>query len=274
MLAEALESVCNQTRPADEIIVVDDGSQDGSAACAREFAGVKVIEQSQKGVAAARNRGIRASSHGLIAFLDSDDTWHPAKLMKQTAFMARNLNIPLSHTDEIWIRGGRRVNPGARYAKSGGAVFARCVEVCFIAASTVIVRRELFDEIGEFDESLPACEDYDFWLRTACNHEVGYLPEPLTTRREGHGDQLSHRVEYLDRYRIDALVKLLRLRALDREKESLVRQTLSDKIAITNRGLRKKGLSKELKKMQDIVAEFQIFEPLFDSRCGRERKSK
>ncbi len=255
MVAEALESIRDQTLSPDEIIVVDDGSTDQSAARARDFAGVRVITQAHRGVAAARNRGIRSSSHSLVAFLDSDDLWHPRKLEKQKAFMDRNRGYPLSHTDELWVRNGCRVNRGTRYAKSGGAVFARSVEVCFIAASTVMIRRRLFEEIGWFDESLPACEDYDFWLRTTCRHEVGYLPEPLATRREGHGDQLSHTVRFLDRFRIIALVNLLRQENLGSGERTLARKALSHKAAIVTRGLRKKGLSAEIEKLRAMVDE-------------------
>lgn len=272
MLVEALDSIRNQTLPADEIIVVDDGSTDGSGARAGEIPGVFVARQERQGVAAARNAGIRLCSNDLIAFLDSDDLWHPAKLEKQSAYMDSNREILLSHTDEIWMRKGCRVNPGARYAKAGGDVFARCLEVCFIAASTVLVRREIFDRIGWFDETFPACEDYDFWLRAACCHEIGYLAEALATRREGQVDQLSHTVPFLDRFRIDALVKLLRRNDIAPEKKALVRQNLTDKVAIVKSGLAKKGLLEEIEKLQLLADEFRLHTGQDDSSLGKREK--
>jgi glycosyltransferase involved in cell wall biosynthesis len=239
MLAEALESVRVQSCPADEIIVVDDGSTDESAAAAEAVPGVRVLRQSRLGVAAARNAGIRHSTGELIAFLDSDDLWHWDKLAIQADFMERNPGIVFSHTDEIWIRKGRRVNPPARYRKRGGDVLEACLDVCSIAASTVMARRSLFDEVGLFDETLPACEDYDLWLRTACCHRVGYIERALATRREGHAGQLSHTIPHLDEYRIRALVKLLEKGNVARGRIDSVVSALLDKTRIVLNGLEK-----------------------------------
>lgn len=251
MLKEAIESAIRQTSPPSEIIVVDDGSTDRSAATASLFPEVTLIRQPQRGVSAARNAGIRGASGLGIAFLDSDDIWDPRKLEIQGAFMEKNPSFPLTHTGEIWIRENRRVNPGSRYRKHGGDLFVHCLETCFIAASTVLARRDLFDAVGLFDEALPACEDYDMWLRVSSRFPVGYIDRPLTTRRASHAGQLSRTTPYLDRYRFKALAGLLRNPHLRPDRVEAVLHAMVRKATIMWTGMTKRGKSEEARKLKE-----------------------
>src|SRR5690349_4705242 len=210
MLAEAVASVLAQSYRDFELIVVDDGSTDGTAEDlrARFDARVNVIEQTRRGVAAARNRGVGAARGEYIAFLDSDDFWLARKLERQMAFVLA-ARREISQTEDIWIRNGVRVNPMKKHRKLSGDVFRASLELCLVSPSAVLMTRELFDGIGGFDESFPLCEDYDLWLRIAHNHDVDLLPEPLVVKRGGHTDQLSRSTWGLDRFRVRALKKLL-----------------------------------------------------------------
>ncbi len=173
-VGRALRSVLAQTRPPDEIIVVDDGSEDNTSGMIRStFPEITLITQANRGVSAARNVGINRASGEWIAFLDSDDEWQPDKLEKQLLTLAEHPDCPLCHTNEIWIRNGRRVDEGKRHTKSGGRIFKRCLPLCVISPSAAIIRRALFDEIGMFDEDLPVCEDYDMWLRICARSARG-----------------------------------------------------------------------------------------------------
>lgn len=242
LIARALESVMTQTAPPGEIIVVDDGSDDGTADHVRaSFPGVRVIEQDNRGVSAARNRGIAAARGRLLAFLDSDDTWLPDKLGRQLAAMARAPWARLCHTDEIWIRRGVRVNAMDKHRKAGGFIYERCLPLCAISPSSVLVDRRLLDEVGWFDESLPACEDYDLWLRICARHPVLFVDEPLLTKYGGHDDQLSRRYFGMDRFRIAALEKMLASGVLDDEQQQATLVTLRDKITVFASGARKRG---------------------------------
>jgi glycosyltransferase involved in cell wall biosynthesis len=168
-----------------------------------------LTNQATLGVSASRNLGIREAKGDLICFLDSDDEFLPLKLQKQALYMEKRPSIMISQCQERWIRRGKRVNPGQRHLKREGDIFVDSLKLCLISPSAVILRPQLLEKVGLFDESFPACEDYDLWLRVLAGHEVGLLNEELVIRHGGRDDQLST-MPGLDRYRIKALKKILR----------------------------------------------------------------
>jgi hypothetical protein len=176
-----------------------------------------------------------------IACLDSDDLWMPEKLARQSLFMRNNPGCVISQTGEIWLREGRRVNPGRRHRKRAGDIFVDALRTCLISPSAAILRRELFDQVGGFDEDLDACEDYDLWLRILARHQAGLLDEPLVVRRAGHLDQLSATVAALDRFRILALAKLLTDRSLSITRRSAAAEVMTEKCVIYGKGLTRRG---------------------------------
>lgn len=241
-LPRALDSVLTQTHSADEIIVVDDGSDDDSAALLQQhYPQVKLIQQTNQGVSAARNRGIEQAQSQWIALLDSDDAWLPHKLERQLAALAAAPEYRLVHSDEIWIRDGVRVNAMNKHRKQGGWIFQHCLPLCAISPSAAMIHRSVFDDIGLFDEELPACEDYDLWLRLTAREAVLYIDEPLITKYGGHADQLSARFWGMDRFRIRALEKILNSDALNNDDFEAARQILVKKASIYLNGARKRS---------------------------------
>ncbi|HEX7027981.1 MAG TPA: glycosyltransferase family A protein [Gammaproteobacteria bacterium] len=239
-LKRALDSVLQQTLPADEIIVVDDGSTDETADLMRtEYPNVVYLRQDNAGVSRARNTGINAARNDWLALLDSDDEWHPRKLERQTEALRAQPQHRLCHTDEIWIRNGRRVNQMNKHAKRGGRIFQHCLPLCAISPSSVLMHRGLLDETGLFDETLPACEDYDLWLRITANHPVLYLDEALITKYGGHDDQLSRKHWGMDRFRIQALEKIINRGDLKPDDRRAALETLEQKLDILLTGARK-----------------------------------
>ncbi len=241
-LPAALDSVFAQSLVPHEVIVVDDGSTDNSRAIIqRHYRTVRYIHQENRGVSSARNTGIRAAAGDWIALLDSDDRWEAHKLERQQRALQGRPGAKICHSDEIWIRNGKRVNPMKKHAKRGGRIFQHCLPLCVISPSAALIRRELFDEIGLFDEALPACEDYDLWLRICAIHPVLYLDEPLLIKYGGHADQLSRRYWGMDRFRIHALEKILESAALNAADHAAALAMLQKKIAIVIQGAERRN---------------------------------
>ena len=252
-LRRALHSIENQSHPSGEIIVVDDGSTDKTGTLVKtEFPGVKYIYQQNLGVSAARNAGILNSKGHWLAFLDSDDEWFPTKLGKQLGLIAKDSSIRVCHTEEIWIRNGTRVNPMKKHAKSGGWIFDHCLAMCMISPSSVIIHRSVFEKAGLFDETLPACEDYDLWLRITSLYPVSFINEPLIIKYGGHDDQLSRKYWGMDRFRIKALKKILNQGELSLEDENAARKILVKKARIYLNGARKRNRLDEVEYYQSL----------------------
>jgi len=251
MAGEAVASAAGQEAVVLEVIVVDDGSTDGTfeELCAlgaslekgRGTVSIRVERTENRGPAAARNYGARLARAPHLAFLDSDDLWAPQKLLRQLAFMRQRPACTISQTQEIWMRNGSRVNPGRRHQKRAGDIFVDSLRTCLISPSAAMIRACVFRSAGGFDERMAAAEDYDLWLRVLVDYEVGLIDRPLVIRRAGHPDQLSAAVPALDRFRIMALAKLLAGTRLSAARREAVAQVLSEKCTILARGLERRG---------------------------------
>jgi glycosyltransferase involved in cell wall biosynthesis len=254
-VGEAVASVCAQRDGACEIIVVDDGSTDGTAnALQREFgASLHLLRTTNRGVAAARNLGVSASTGELIAFLDSDDLWLPEKLGAQVAFFAEHSRAEICQTDEMWVRKGVRVNPCAHHRKPSGDIFEASLRLCLVSPSAVMLRRSLFERVGGFDETLPACEDYDLWLRILRDTPVWLIDRPLVVKRGGHPDQLSRRFWGMDRFRVAALLRLLAEGNLAASRHEATVRVLTEKCAVLANGAARRGRQAEAERYRMLA---------------------
>ena len=253
-LKRAIQSVYIQSLPPFEIIVVDDGSNDGTKEWVKQkYPDIKYIYQKNSGVSSARNKGIKIARGDWIALLDSDDEWLPNKLNEQINRIKLNLDVKILHSNEIWIRNGVRVNQMKKHKKFGGYIFEKCLDMCRISPSSVMLKKAIFNDIGTFDESLKVCEDYDLWLRITSKYPVCFLDIPLIKKYGGHSDQLSKAHDGIEFYRIQSLQKILESKILSKPQTLLAINMMVNKMNIYASGLEKRNKIEELSKLKKNI---------------------
>ncbi|MCK9636992.1 MAG: glycosyltransferase family 2 protein [Methylobacter tundripaludum] len=258
LLKRALLSVYSQTLLPTEVTVIDDGSNDGTEAMLRrEFPKVNYYYQENLGVSAARNLGIQQASGDWLAFLDSDDEWLPEKLAKQKAALTADPGYRICHTEENWIRNGIQVDVPKKYAKTGGWIFGHCLPLCAISPSTALIHRSVFTGIGLFDARLPACEDYDLWLRITANYPVLLVEQPQINKHGGHQDQLSQAFWGMDRFRISALQKIIDAGQLSAPNRQAAVNMLLKKAGVYLNGVTKRGKTEEASYYRQLIKRYE-----------------
>jgi glycosyltransferase involved in cell wall biosynthesis len=246
-LLRAVESVISQHYKGLEILVIDDASTDTTYKDLLKFGkSITYIRLNKNtGVSGARNTGIHNATAPWIAFLDSDDCWLKDKLRIQMLFIKDNPETIACQTDEIWIRNGRRVNPKIKHKKPSGNIFNQSLKLCLVSPSSVIIKSSVFNEIGIFDESLPAAEDYDLWLRISCRYPIYLIDKKLIVKEGGHHDQLSKKFHAMDRFRIASITKLIQSGVLSLEQKTAALKELKRKCSIYAHGCLKRGKTQE-----------------------------
>lgn len=245
LVSRAISSVLQQGDFLGELIIVDDGSDDGTEdmICAQfKHDNIVYHRMENKGPGAARNAGVELAKFPLIAFVDSDDHWQPDKLAKQLQFMRDNPQYGISHTEEKWYRRGKHLNKKNIHHPRHGEIFSHCLKICAVGMSTVLMTKDMFGASGGFDESLPCCEDYDLWLRLSWKHDFLLVPYALTIKEGGRPDQLSWQYRVgMDKFRIYALEKLIRNAPLNETQRNQAIDELKKKCRIYGNGCIKHG---------------------------------
>ena len=260
LLKRAINSVIKQTITPKEIIIVDNGSTDQTYQMVSSlFPEINYFIEKKRGVSAARNKGILESKSKWIAFLDSDDAWKPTKLEKQMEFSVFNQDkYRIIHTDETWYRNKKFLNQLKKHKKSGGNIFKNSLQLCCISPSSVVLKKQIFDDYGLFDENLEVCEDYDMWIRITAKEEVGFLDSPLVLKYGGHSDQLSKKFWGMDRFRIKSLEKNLKNEHFSKSQKINVIDTLIEKLTIVSVGALKRGNKEIFKKYNGKLQDWSI----------------
>ena len=260
LLKRAINSVIKQTITPKEIIIVDNGSTDQTYQMVSSlFPEINYFIEKKRGVSAARNKGILESKSKWIAFLDSDDAWKPTKLEKQMEYSVFNQDkYRIIHTDENWYRNKKFLNQLKKHKKSGGNIFKNSLQLCCISPSSVVLKKQIFDDYGLFDENLEVCEDYDMWIRITAKEEVGFLDSPLVLKYGGHSDQLSKKFWGMDRFRIRSLEKNLKNEHFSKSQKINVLDTLIEKLTIVSDGALKRGNKEIFEKYNGKLQDWSI----------------
>jgi glycosyltransferase involved in cell wall biosynthesis len=209
-IGEAVDSALAQTRPPLEVIVVDDGSTDDTAAVLAAYGDrIRVLRQKNAGVAMARNAGIAAARGEYLAFLDSDDAWYPRKLERQMQRFGAEPHLGLVHCGaEIIDSEGRTLSTttAGMEGRVAEAMLRMDREVIMPQGSSIVVPKRVAEDVGGYDARLPPSEDWDFCYRIAARYEIGYVRE-LLVRYRLHGSGIHLNIGRMERAMMIAFEK-------------------------------------------------------------------
>ncbi len=263
-LKEAIQSVLDQDYFSGdsetslfELLVIDDGSTDQTKTVVDSFSFPIVYRYSDhKGVSAARNLGIKLSQGDYVAFLDSDDLWKPDKITIQMSLMKSLPQTKVCYTEEIWIRNKVFVNPKKKHQKYSGWIFEKVLPLCLLSLSSTMFHRSVFEDVGIFDEDLPACEDYDLGIRVALRYPIHLITKPLIIKKGGHPDQLSRKYWGMDQFRVKALEKAFEMDLSSLQREQ-VRRELIKKCKILVSGFGKRNKMSEVNLYSGLIEKYE-----------------
>ena len=148
------------------------------------------------------------------------------------------------HTNETSIINGKFLKKKKKHQKSGGNIFNNSLKLCCISPSSSMLKKQIFENYGFFDEKLLVCEDYDMWIRITAKEEVAYLSEPLVIKYGGHEDQLSKKYWGMDKFRICALEKNINNNWFSLEQNKIAYKVLIEKLQIVITGANKRNNKK------------------------------
>lgn len=253
----AIQSVINQTYKNWNLIFIDDGSTDDTYERVTQYLKLQknihytVIKNSNFGVSHARNTGIKLSSSPYISFLDCDDQWLPHKLETQVNYLKANPKISWVYSEERWLKNGQPFLRKKQHIKFDKNIFQNCVHRCFIGASTVLINKSIFHDIGLFNEDFPVCEDYELWLRIANKYPIGFISDELIIKNGGHADQLSTQYKAMDYWRVKASAAMLNSQ-LENSKSEAITKFINKKLPILINGFKKYNHPEKLQDMLKI----------------------
>ncbi len=221
-LKETVESVRNQTFRDFETIVVNDGSTDGTGAWLRNQTHLRVIEQSNLGIATSRNSGAAAARGLWLAFCDHDDLWAPDKLLIQAEFVRDNPEVGLVAARHVRL--GKRYREPKRPQWIKGDLFVKEYSRSFIHTSSVMIRRNVFEQINGFPTKYRFADEFDVWLKIAAAYPIAYFDRPLVFIRFYESNTSHNRVGV----RTDTYDILLRHYDPERIPSRIFLKTLAD----------------------------------------------
>ncbi|MBI3807269.1 MAG: glycosyltransferase family 2 protein [Nitrospirae bacterium] len=271
-LQESLESVFAQTFQDYEIVCVDDGSTDSSCALLKQYGvQVRVIQQANAGQSAARNEGVRQASGAFVAFLDQDDRWYPSKLEQQVAVLNAEPDVVLVHCNyDRMDKDGRVLVAGAALAEQASALaspLGRLIGEALVFPSAMLVRRDVFQQVGGFDSELRGFEDFDLIARLKQQGHFVLLPESGMAYRLHAGGFTRAGGMGIIRSRERFLIRMKALYAGDRVKAALIDRMLAECYSdwgmhVTKDGQPRKGWVKLIQSLQQNPWKFRTYSRL------------
>lgn len=222
LLKQTVESVRNQTFKEYEVVVVNDGSDDGTAAWLGQQNDLIVINQENSGIATSRNKGIKTSKGEWLAFLDHDDIWGPDKLQTQVDFIKSNPEVSMVAVKHVRLGTRIKQNRPGKWMK--GDLFVKVFSESFIHTSSVMIKRAVLEKVGGFPTKYRFADEFDVWLKISQKYQIAFFDGPLVFIRFYESNTSHNRIGV----RTDTYDILMSNYDMDRIPLKVFLKTLSD----------------------------------------------